>query len=122
MALVHYTAKTVTSGGTSRTILSADGSSSKTVYVSPLIPTVTSGGEMLVLGTRINGGENGGEVNIINVSGGQIKTNVCFSVAAGDIIYLDNKECYTVGESLEIYSDQPDICVDVFAHSSTVNS
>ena len=78
---------------------------------------------MLVMGLRINGGDNGGELNILNLdSSSNIKSNVCFSVAAHDLIYLDSKECYTAGEKLEIWSDSADICVDVFAHSSTVNS
>lgn len=123
MGLVHYTATTVTSGGTSQTIISGDGSSSKTVYLEDLF-TVPSGGEMLVMGIRINGGENGGELGIVNSQIGlvNIKSNSCFSVAANDMIYLDVKECYTAGESVGIYSDQPGITVDVFGYISTVNS
>lgn len=119
MALAHYTATTVSSGANSRVIV--NGSSSETVYVSELF-TVPSGGEMLVMGTRINGGATGGELHIVNVdSASQIKNNMVFSVEANDLISLDSKECYTAGEGLEIYATQPGITVDIFAHSSTVS-
>ena len=124
MALKHYMAETVSSGGTSRTILYSSGSGigSKTVYVSGLVPQIANGGEMIVLGTRINGGDNGGELNMLNISSGTVRNNICFSIAANDVIYLDCKEVYTAGESLEIYGSEPGITVDVFADSSTANS
>lgn len=104
--LKHYK---VLASGTGDTTITVSG----TTYQVYNLVTVPSGYELAITGTRITGGDSGGEVHFI-ITSGVTSFYVGYSVAAGDVLLIDQKEFYEAGEVVKVYTNDVGIGVEMF--------
>ena len=112
MALKHYIAKSASTGGNTTITVSS------TTYQVFNLQSVASGYELAVVGTRICGGQYGGEVHILTYRSGNIVSDAAYVLDADDVILIDNKEFYEYGDTVAMYATMNGVTVEMFGDYS----
>ena len=82
--------------------------------------TASSGHEILAVGLRINGGQNGGTVTLTKNNGSSDVFSETYTVGVGDVLSLDCKTAFPAGYSWTALSDTAGVQIDVCADDMEV--
>lgn len=83
--------------------------------------TVASGKELIVVGTRIYGGANGGTVTLTKYNGGSAVFEEKYTLGGGDVLALDSKIAFPAGYAWKVKSDTTGVKIDVNGSLATAS-
>ena len=91
----------------------------ETIHISSTSPYgVETGYELAVVGTRLSGGTNGGDLSLLLYRNNTKVSEIKFSLAANDVVMIDSKDFYEAGDVLKIEGSAAGLSVELSADYS----